>query len=180
LGPSAAEQKARRQIVLKTPAPPGYTRAYTSSSGGFVDVHERHGAGELAENLRVAKPLADRGERVRLLPIERQIRGRKNPDASRAGVVWEFKETSKTTYSAYDNHLRRGAEQARRLVLRLAGAAPNLTNLENVLHSRTRQAKNLLRVDVMWRNHLVSFTRPELLSNTFRGKLSRAFGFKKT
>jgi len=106
LGPSAAEQKARRQIVLKTPAPPGYTRAYTSSSGGFVDVHETHGRDETPENLRVGKHLADAGEQIQLLPI-RPIKGEKNLDATRNGVLWEFKApTSGNAKTALQNAVK--------------------------------------------------------------------------
>ena len=63
-------------------------RAYRSPAGGYVDVHPAHGSQELAANLAVATVLADRGEAVCLLPV---ADGSKNLDATRNGLLWEFK-----------------------------------------------------------------------------------------
>jgi len=69
---------------------PGYARRYVGETGGCVDVHETHGKQELRQNLPIAVFLADLGERVCLLPVVR-VPGTKSADASRDGIMWEFK-----------------------------------------------------------------------------------------
>ena len=90
---------------------PGYARRYVSANGGCVDVHDTHGKLELRQNLPVAVFLADRGERVRLLPVSREP-GSKSADATRNGIEWEFKAPAGRTANAIDQALRGANRQA--------------------------------------------------------------------
>lgn len=68
-----------------------YLFALDPATGGYVVVHRRHGADELAQNLAVAEALMRRGERVVLLEV---VPGLRSPDATRNGEPWEFKRLS--------------------------------------------------------------------------------------
>ena len=148
---------------------PGYARRYVSASGGSVDVHETHGKLELRQNLPVAVFLADRGERVRLLPVSREP-GSKSPDATRNEVAWEFKNLENPTANAVDTALRHASRQADCVLL----AVPTLMKsalLEQAVFDRLRRSANLAEVAILKNGELYQLTRAEVLQNTFRGRM---------
>ena len=121
--------------VLNPLPGPGYTRVFENPAGGFVDVHENHGKQESRKNLPIALFLAARGERVCLLGIadEPNI---KSPDATRNGVVWEFKIPEGRTENAIDKALRDGSRQASRILIQLP-IDFNRDFLESGIYNRT-------------------------------------------
>lgn len=149
---------------------PGYTRRYVSEAGGWVDVHETHGKQEVRQNLPIAVFLADRSERVRLLPVSR-IPGAKCADATRNEVEWEFKTLESQTANAVDTALRNASKQADRILLALPSGCDTQL-LEQAVFNRTRRALNIVEVAVLLHGELFSFTRTEISSNYFRGKMT--------
>ena len=148
---------------------PGYARRYVSANGGCVDVHETHGKLELRQNLPVAVFLADRGERVRLLPVSREP-GSKSADATRNGMEWEFKAPAGRTANAIEQALR-GANRQAAYVLVAVPSDFDLRVLEQALFLRMRRAANLEGVAILRPDALYEFTRREILDDTFRGKM---------
>ena len=149
---------------------PGYERRYVSETGGCVDVHETHGKLELRQNLPIAVFLADRGERVRLLPVSGEP-GAKCADASRNGIEWEFKTLESQTASAVDTALRNASKQADCILLALpTGFSVQL--LEQAIFDRIRRAANIVEVAVLLHHELHHFTRLEISRNSFRGKMT--------
>ena len=149
---------------------PGYTRVYAPAGSGCVDVHERHGKQERAENLLIAAFLVDLGEHVYLLPVS-QVHGFKSPDATRDGMPWEFKVPTGHTANAIDKALRDGSKQAARILRHLpADLAASL--VEQALFDRVRRTLTIEEVAVLRGRQLVAYTRLEIVGNTFRGKLA--------
>ncbi len=148
---------------------PGYARRYVSANGGCVDIHETHGKLELRQNLPVAVFLADRGERVRLLPVL-DLQNVKSPDATRDGVAWEFKAPVGRTANAIDQALR-GANRQAAYVLIAVPSDFDSRVLEQALFLRMRRAANLKGIAILRPGALYEFTRREILDDTFRGKM---------
>ena len=148
------------------PPQPGYFRVYEHPGGGFVDVHELHGKLESQKNLPVALLLAKRGEQVCLLPVS-DLPGVRSPDATRDGVVWEFKMPEGRTANAIDKALRDGSKQAARVLLQLPTNFDR-TALKDGLYNRTQRTPTLLQVAVLLGEALYSFSRLELTTGLFR------------
>nr|WP_277881428.1 hypothetical protein [Hymenobacter cyanobacteriorum] len=132
-------------------------------------MHETHGKLESRQNIPIALFLAARGERVRLLPVL-DLRNVKSPDASRNGVEWEFKVPEGRTANAIDRALRGANRQAARVLLQVVEEF-DIQVLEQAIHGRVRRAENILEVAVLLADVLHHFSRPEILNNTFRGKM---------
>ncbi|MCI1187080.1 hypothetical protein MON38_06585 [Hymenobacter sp. DH14] len=147
----------------------GYFRLFQGVDGSFVDMHETHGKLESRQNIPIALFLAARGERVRLLPVL-DLRNVKSPDASRNGVEWEFKVPEGRTANAIDRALRGANRQAARVLLQVVEEF-DIQVLEQAIHGRVRRAENILEVAVLLADVLHHFSRPEILNNTFRGKM---------
>ncbi len=148
---------------------PGYVRRYVSETGGCVDVHETHGKQELRQNLPVAVFLADLGEHVCLLPVAR-VPGTKSADASRNGIVWEFKTLEGITTNAVDTALRHASKQAAHVLLAVP-ASTSLEVLEQAMFNRLRRTARVVALAILRDKSLFSFTRDEVVQNTFRGKI---------
>ena len=96
---------------------PDFSREYTSECGGFVEVHVLHGKHEKAENVAIAKILADKGEGIKLLPINR-TNGVKNLDAERNGEIWDFKQIfTPNTKNGIQNAIKSASKQKAENVL---------------------------------------------------------------
>lgn len=147
----------------------GYFRAFKATNGGCVDVHAAHGKLESCQNLPIALFLAARGERVQLLPVH-NLQGIKSPDATRDGVEWEFKVPNNQTASAIDNALRSASKQAARLLLHLPPTF-GLALLEQALFDRMRRNVRLQEIAVLRGELLHHFTRLEIVSHSFRGRM---------
>jgi len=158
-------------MSLQNPLPEaGYTRVFENPVGGFVDVHENHGKQESRQNLLVALFLAARGERVCLLGVHPEA-GKKNPDATRNGVVWEFKMPEGRTINAIDKALRDGSRQAARVLLALP-ADFDRTALEQGMYDRVQRTANLLEVAVLLGEAWYSFSRQQIIGQGFRGVMA--------
>ncbi len=156
--------------VLNSPPEPGYTRVFENPAGGFVDVHEHHGKHESRQNLLVALFFATRGEQVCLLGVRPEA-GRKNPDATRNGVVCEFKMPEGRTVNAIDKALRDGSRQAARVLLALPVDFDHEA-LEQGLYDRVQRTAHLLEVAVLLGETLHSFHRQQIVSQAFRGTMT--------
>lgn len=148
---------------------PGYYRVFQGVEGSFVDIHETHGKLESRQNIPIALFLAARGERVRLLPVLR-IPGIRCPDASRDGIEWEFKVPEGRTANAIDKALREANRQAARVLIQVPEELDRKL-LEQAIYERMRRAENILEVATLLAGVLHHFTRLEIVSNTFRGKM---------
>jgi Contact-dependent growth inhibition CdiA C-terminal domain len=107
------EYLAESQILYGAAAPE-YDRIYWNpSTGGFVLLHSAHNRQNLDSEMIVAKVLADRGQRVYLLPEMGLPQGIKTPDAEVNGELWDFKcLTTETT--AFANRVQASIKVARR------------------------------------------------------------------
>lgn len=155
--------------ILNPPPKAGYTRVFENPRGGFVDVHENHGKQESRQNLLIALFLAKQGEQTCLLGVQPEA-GKKNPDATRNGVVWEFKMPEGRTVNAIDRALRDGSRQAARILLKLA-ADFNPEAIEDGIYNRVQRTPAILEVAVLLDDQLVNFHRQAIVSNEFRGLL---------
>lgn len=148
---------------------PGYTRVFENPVGGFVDVHENHGKQESRKNLPIALFLAARGECVCLLGIADEPNV-KSPDATRDGVVWEFKIPEGRTENAIDKALRDGSRQASRILIQLP-ANFNRDFLESGIYNRTQRTAAVLEIAVLLEDRLYIFSRIAIITNAFRGAI---------
>lgn len=148
--------------------PPGYFRLFQGVGGGFVDMHETHGKLESRQNIPIALFLAARGEQVRL-PVLR-IPGSKCPDATRDGVEWAFKVPEGRTGNAVDKALWGANRQAARVLIQVAKEFDR-SLLEQAIYERVRRAENIVEVAILLADALHHFARPEILNNTFCGKM---------
>lgn len=135
-----------------------------------MDVHATHGKQEVRQNLPIAVFLADRGERVRLLPVSR-VPGTQSADASRNGVKREFKSLESQTANAIDTALRNASKQADR-ILRALPPGSDVLLLEQAIFDRVRRATTVVEIAVLLREELYHFTRLEISSNSFRGVMT--------
>ena len=146
---------------------PGYFRLFQGATGSFVDMHETHGKLESRQNIPIALFLAARGERVRRLPVD-STSGMKNPDATRDDRIWEFKKPSAISKNAIDKAIRDASRQADHVLLWLPAEFP-LTWLEDSIYDRTQRTPNIVEVAVVVGQALYSFSRQEIVGNSFRG-----------
>lgn len=132
-------------------------------------MHETHGKLESRQNIPIGLFLAARGEQVRLLPVL-DLQGVKSADATRNGVEWEFKVPEGRTANAIDKALRGASRQAARVLIQVAEGFDRHV-LEQAIHGRVRRAENIVEVAILLADVLHHFSREEILSNTFRGKM---------
>ena len=97
--------------------------------------------------------------------------GIKNPDATRNGVVWEFKMPEGRTVNAIDKALRDGSRQAARVLLALP-ADFDREALEQGLYDRVQRTAYLLEVGVLLGETLHSFSRQQIVGQAFRGVMT--------
>jgi hypothetical protein len=113
LSNSSPEYLAQSQMLYAT-ATPEYDRIYWNpTTGGFILLHAAHNRQNLPSEMIVAQVLADRGQRVYLLPEMGLPQGIKTPDAEVNGELWDFKcLTAETT--AFANRVQASIKVARR------------------------------------------------------------------
>ena len=75
------------------------------------------------------------------------------------------------TAIAIDKALRGANRQAARVLIQVAEEL-DLQLLEQAVYGRVRRAANIVEVAILLSGALHHFTRQEILSNTFRGKMS--------
>ena len=132
-------------------------------------MHETHGKLESRQNIPIALFLAARGEQVRLLPVLR-IPGIRCADATRDEVEWEFKVPEGRSVNAIDKALRGANRQAARVLIQVNEEFDRHL-LEQAIHNRLRRAENIVEIAILLSETLYHFTRLEILTNTFRGKM---------
>jgi len=156
--------------ALNPPPGLGYTRVFENPAGGFVDVHETHGKQESRQNLPIALFFAARGEQVCLLGVADKPNV-KLPDATRNGIVWEFKIPAGRTINAIDKALRDGSRQAARILINLPVDFDRET-LAQGLYDRVQRTSQLLKVAVLLGETLYRFSRQQIVSQGFREVLA--------
>ncbi len=109
----SSEYLAKSQILYSA-ATSEYDRIHWNpSTGGFILLHVAHNRQNLPSEMIVAQVLADRGQRVYLLPEMGLPQGIKTPDAEVNGELWDFKcLTAETT--AFANRVQASIKVARR------------------------------------------------------------------
>ena len=173
------EKQLLRVTVNQTRMPEGYTQVYQGNEGGYVLVHATHGKQELADNLRIGQHLADRGERVRLLPVD-STPGTTNPDATRNEVIWEFKTPdSASGKNGTQNAIKQASAQGRENVLIALNATYNVSDVVNGLRAAFQpgRAKSIKQVDLMLPDgQTINFTANQLRDRSFIDRLKKRAG----
>jgi len=147
-----------------------YDKVYfNTDSGGYVVVHKLHGKQERAENVEIAKILADAGKRVELLPIS-DVQGMKNPDAKVDGIIFEFKKNKTATKSAIDNELRDAKNQSCNILLYFPKPVET-SIIEGVLYNRIKMTRKIKYIILIYKKKVYHYTRKEIEKNSFRGKI---------
>lgn len=156
---------------MRTPEkpPPGYQRVYVSESGGAVDAHPQHGADEYADNFSIACILADRGEWVRLRPVENKP-GLRNTDAFVGEVAWQFKTNRTSTTSAIDDEVRSAGKQASHVLLCIKSNL-NESRLASAIQNRIVRTPTIRKMCIIHKGRLLELSRGELLAPMLKNRL---------
>lgn len=136
---------------------------------GRVRIHSKHGESEAAENISIAKYLAEKhGYLIDLLP---NPNNKKSADAYNhtLNIEQEFKVNSKPTKSAIDNEIRKAAKQADNIVIRVDSEI-SLGDLRNGICGRINRCPNVKSVTVIRNNLDVTFSRELILKPEFQIK----------
>ena len=155
-----------------------FSREYTSECGGFVEVHALHGKHEKAENVAIAKILADRGERIKLLPINR-ANGVKNLDAERNGEIWDFKQIfTPNTKNGIQNAIKSASKQKAENVLIYLLKNEVQDVIDGLIAAfQQGRGKTLQKVDLLFPNRvLIQLLVEEIRNDTFEEPLKIRFG----
>jgi len=137
-------------------------------TGGFVFRHLKAEPGDLMQNIKAGQALARRGDSVVIRQIVNQ-HGVKNPDVLLSGVEAEIKTSSKATFNTIDQALRKAKKQASTIVLSIGDG--KVDTIEEALYNRVRQARNIDRVIVIYRDEVYEFSAEEIVGRTFLGKI---------
>jgi len=150
-----------------------YDKVYfNTDSGGYVVVHKLHGKGELEQNLEIAEILAEKGEKILLLPDNKNI---KSPDALRNGIIWEFKTISNAhnLYHALQNSIRKGKKQSENILIYINQAYTN-ENIAKALKSAVNMDNpiQIKEINILYHDkRLIKMERDEIENNSFGSKL---------
>ena len=137
------------------------------TKAGAVRTHSRHGVREREQNERIASYMADKyGREIDLIP---QAKQGKNPDSfdKTIGKFVEYKEPTQNTYSAFDNCLRDGGEQANNIIIWI-GKDASLGTLANALNSRIQWRENVESVRIIREGKDALYTRKQITSDGFK------------
>jgi hypothetical protein len=141
------------------------------SSGGYVEIHDMHYNHEASKNLETAIFLAQRGFKVRLLPVD-NTPGIKNPDAYLIDekLIIEFKHNQTPTASAIENELRDAKKQADNILIHVQGELTKgalIRGLQNRLH----RDKTVEELWLIFSQELYRFTPVEVLNGSIAHKI---------
>ena len=121
-----------RRSIAYLPKDAPFKDIYTSESGGSVKMHLLHGYEEMSDNVRTAKVLADKGFKVKLLPVLNEkdddlreliygsndfVKG-KNPDTLVNKRIADIKHPA-SSKNAIHNAIRHGAKQSDFIIIHL-------------------------------------------------------------
>jgi len=136
---------------------------------GRVRVHEKHGQNERADNIEIARYLANKYGRN--IVLRQQIPGQKNYDATdlTLGKKQEYKRNNTATYSAIDKAVRKAKDQADSIVLHVTSDI-DYDTLSKAIHDRLWKAENVTEVMIIRNGKDVTYTREQMLKNDFKIK----------
>ncbi len=159
----------------------GYDLMYKSSNGGQIYKHSLHGKGELSENMRIAKKLADNGDNVwllpnidpkneklndlrnKLMPFDFMKNKGRNPDAFilNNNLTSEFKTIYGNAKNTVKNDVYEALKQANNLVFDVKS---NITKDEffRQMKGQCLNSKRFESITVIWKRKLITITREEL------------------
>jgi len=145
-----------------------YKEVYTSNSGGSVIVHSDHNKNEIKQNTAASKKLADKGDKIKLLP-DLNLRNIKSPDASINGDVHEIKTNLKATKSAIDNAIRTASKQADNIVLNVKSKISS-EDLLKTLKDRLQRTGNVDRFILIYKGKIYKTNRKAIIDGSFKIK----------
>ena len=122
-----------------------------------------HGLGEMHGNILMSKTLADKGYKVKLLPVlgkdDDKIRKAiyktdafipgKNPDALLNKTLFEFKKIKTANYKSIQRNIYRASKQAENIYLKLDQAL-NTEDIKKPVNGIFNQSKSIKQV---WRDN---------------------------
>jgi len=147
-----------------------YDKVYfNTDSGGYVVVHKLHGKQERAENVEIAKILADAGKRVELLPIS-DVQGMKNPDAKVDGMIFEFKENKTPTFSAIEKEIRKAKNQADNILLYFRKAMKTGI-IKYAIKDRVYRTPDIKNFILIWKGVVYEFSKKEIKEGVLDKKI---------
>lgn len=156
-----------------------YEKIHTGKNGGYVYDNRLHNkVSDWDDELHTVKLLADKGEKVILLPEiapdnvhQERLRKlvlpkslhttRKTPDCKVGNDLVELKTCKANTTGAIDNLIRRGAKQADIVCIRLTGDM-KLKQLKKAVKGRVLRSDNLKGVWLIQNDKLVKYSRAQI------------------
>jgi SPP1 gp7 family putative phage head morphogenesis protein len=153
----------------------GYERVYESDSGGTVDTSAKHGKQERKANEKVAKILAERGNRVELLPVQNK-KNTPNPDARINGIIWEIKTPKAITKRSIKSAISKGKNQAKNIVINLTETNLSIGDIADAIagqikHYTQQKPYPIKTIALLKNNSLLLLHQKELKNGTFFGKV---------
>jgi SPP1 gp7 family putative phage head morphogenesis protein len=164
-----------KRAVLYQPKDAVFKNVFTHESGGKVDFHIMHGINEMNANIELSKLLAEKGNKVELLPIFNQadddireivyrnksfIKG-KNPDALVNNVITDLKVSNSNSITSMHNLLRKAGKQANNVILQLSEPLHEET-IKRAVKGQLKHSKNIQEVWVINDNEIIPYTRESL------------------
>jgi SPP1 gp7 family putative phage head morphogenesis protein len=146
-----------------------WIRTALNDNGGYVVTHKKRNlkSNDTADINYIANFLADQGEAIELLPDLPDV---KNPDATRNGVVWEFKAVYGNAKYRIQNHIATAKKQN---VANVFIYLPNTINKSDVtlgihnainLHDNKRKIK---LIDILYNNTIYPLTREQIENSNY-------------
>lgn len=145
---------------------------YTKNHGYIVS-HKLHGKQEYKNNLSIAEKLAAKGEAIEL--IEDHV-SKKSPDATRNGLLWEFKNVTGKTKTAVQNAIKRGKNQSSRILLSFA-SKPNINDLTLAIYTAVvkNDAKEKVQsLGIMYKDTYIEVDRRAIENGNYIDKIKKA------
>lgn len=151
-----------RGVPFRLPEKEAFKELYRNeNTGGYVRMHIMHGLSEYQENYTTAKILADRGDKIKLLPILKTDEERKlfygnqpfisgkNPDCFLNGALYEIKSIENATRKKLQKKLMEGREQAANVIMHLTnGADDNLVyRAINGIFNQSKHVNNVIIIN---------------------------------
>lgn len=147
----------------------GMLESYSTvpTTRGIVRIHSKHGEREAAENISVAKYLAEKyGHKIDLLPKEDRHKDADSYNHS-LGYKQEYKVNGTATKSSIDNLIRSGSQQANHLVLRIDSDI-SASLLTNGVKGRVNQCKDLESIMIIHNGQDLTLTREQIMAPDFK------------
>lgn len=166
--------KALRQAVRTLPDNVAYKDVYTANSGkGQVKMHLLHGIGEMNDNIIMSKILANKGCKIKLLPVlgkdddkirktiyktDKFISG-KNPDALLNKSLFEFKKVSSANYKNIQRNIYKASKQAENIFISLSEEL-SLKDIERPVNGIFSQSKSIKQVWIDNNGEIIKMQNP--------------------